>query len=125
MVAFEEQASGMPWRWLIGAEQDDSGWTARGGAGGGGDAPKRDQPWVNLAGWWNRDRFYAGGEVLSEQPVEQVRLTARDGTTLHDDTEAGVVLFLTDHELELPVTLELLDDRGHILGSQLELDLPG
>jgi hypothetical protein len=125
MVTFEDQASGMPWRWLIGAEEDDGEWMARGGAGEGGDGPTRDHPWVNLAGWWGAGRFSAGGEVLSEQHIEQVRLTARDGTTLHDDTEAGVVLFLTDHELELPVTLELLDNRGHILASQLELDLPG
>jgi len=112
------------WRWLIAAEEEDHGWVARGGAGGAGDAPQRSEPWINIAGWWGTARFYAGGEVLSHQPISRVRLTTRDGSTLEDDTGGNVVLFLTDHSIELPVTLELFGDSGQVLASQLALDLP-
>ncbi len=113
------------WRWLIAAEEEDHGWVASGGAGGAGEGPRRNEPWVNLAGWWGPNRFYAGGEVLSDQHISRVRLTTRDGITLEDDTEAGVVLFLADRSIELPVTLELLDDAGQARASQLALELPG
>jgi hypothetical protein len=115
-VTFEsQQPSPAQWQWLIAAEQEDHGWVARGGAGGAGESPRRNEPWVNLAAWWGPDRFYAGGEVLSDQPIARVRLTSRDGTMLEDDTEAGVVLFLTDRTIDLPVTLELCDITAHDL----------
>lgn len=84
----------------------------------------RDKPSVDLAGWWGPDRFYAGGDVLTDQPISRVRLTSRNGTTLKDNTEAGVVLFLTDRTIDLPVTLELRDDAGQVLASQLALEMP-
>jgi hypothetical protein len=125
-VTFEsQQPSPAQWQWLIAAEQEDHGWVARGGAGGAGESPRRNEPWVNLAAWWGPDRFYAGGEVLSDQPIARVRLTSRDGTMLEDDTEAGVVLFLTDRTIDLPVTLELCDNADQVRASQLELDIPG
>ncbi len=124
-VTFEsQQPFPAQWRWLIAAEQEDHGWVAKGGAGGAGEGPRRNEPWVNLAGWWGPNRFYAGGELLSDQPISRVRLTSRDGTVLEDDTEAGVVLFLTDRTIDLPVTLELRDNAGQIRASQLELDMP-
>jgi hypothetical protein len=124
-VTFEsQQPFPSQWRWLIAAEQEDHGWVASGGAGGAGEGPRRNEPWVNLAGWWGPNRFYAGGEVLSDQPISRVRLTSRDGTRLDDDTEAGVVLFLTDRTIDLPVTLELRDDADQVRASQLELEMP-
>jgi hypothetical protein len=88
-------------------------------------SPSRTEPWVNLAGWWGPDRFYAGGEVLSADDITHVRLTTRDGIVLEDDTKAGIVLFLTARTVELPVTLELLDTTGQVVASQLALGMPG
>ena len=65
-------------------------------AGGAGAPPHRDKPWVNLAGWWGADRFCAGGQVLGTNDAHSVRLTSRDGTSLEDDTKAGIVLFIAD-----------------------------
>lgn len=124
-VTFESrQPFPAQWRWLIAAEEEDDGWVARGGAGGAGEGPRHDEPWVNLAGWWGPDRFYAGGDVLTDQPISRVRLTSRNGTTLEDNTEAGVVLFLTDRTIDLPVTLELRDDADQVRASQLALEMP-
>jgi hypothetical protein len=110
---------------FIGVERDDTGgWSVRGAAGGAGPPPQRSKPWVNLAGWWGAGHFYAGGQVLGTDDASSVRLTGRDGTTLDDDTAAGIVLFLADHELELPVTLEIRDRTGHTIASQLDLELP-
>ena len=122
MVSFDDQ-HGQQWRWLIGAEQDQTGgWVAVGGAGGSGDGPHRSEPQVNLAGWWGPGRFYVGGELLAGDTVDRVRLTTRDQLVLEDDTAAGVVLFLAARTVELPVTLELCDRRGQTLATQIELD---
>jgi hypothetical protein len=124
-VTFDsEQPFPAHWWWLIAAEEQEDGWVARRGAGGAGDGPSRSDPWVNLAGWWGHDRFYAGGEILAGENVTAVRLNSRDGEVLEDDTAAGVVLFLAARALELPVTLELLDAHGQLVASQLELDMP-
>ena len=49
----ESYASARRVFWVVAAEQDRNGaWVARGGAGGSGQGPERDEPWVNLAGWW-------------------------------------------------------------------------
>jgi hypothetical protein len=119
-----EQPFPAHWHWLIAAEQHDDGWIATGGAGGAGAGRQRDRAWVNLAGWWGQDRFYAGGEIVSGPNIARVRLTTRDGTVLEDDTDTGVVLFLTDHAVELPVTLELLDATGQVVARQLDLEVP-
>ena len=53
-----------------------------------------------------------------------MRATTDDGTTLDDDTEAGIVLFLSDRTIEVPVALELLDASGRVVAEQVEFDLP-
>jgi hypothetical protein len=123
-VSFDHQSpSPQHWRWLISVEEDDTGWVARGGAGGAGDSPQKSEPWVNLAGWWGRDRFCAGGDILFGDEVASVRLTTRDGVILEDDTDSDLVLFLTDRTVEVPVTLELLGADGHVVATQLEFDV--
>ncbi len=125
LVSFEDQQpAATQWRWLISVDETDAGWITRGGAGGGGDAPHRDHPWINLAGWWGTNRFCAGGELLSGDEVAAVRLTTHDGTILDDDTEAGIVLFLTDRTTEVPVGLELLDGSGRVVAHQVAFDMP-
>jgi hypothetical protein len=122
-VAFDDQ-DGQPVRMVVGAEQHEDGWGASGSAGGGGESPRRGRPWVNLAAWWGRDRFCAGGEVVEADDVRSVRLTTRDGFVLEDDVEAGVVLFLADRRVEVPVVLELHDGSGEPIASQVDIDLP-
>lgn len=123
-ASFDDQ-HGNPHFWLAGVEEGQAGWAVRGGAGGGGDPPQRSEPWVNLAGWWGTDRFYAGGQVLAAENVHSVRLTTRDGTILDDDTDGGVVLFLTARTVEVPVVLELRDIDDRTIATQLALDPDG
>jgi len=124
-VTFESrQPFPAQWRWLIAAEEDDDDWVARGGAGRARKGPRARQTLGRSRWLGGPDRFYAGGDVLIDQPISRVRLTSRHGTTLKDNTEAGVVLFLTDRTIDLPVTLELRDDAGQVLASQLALEMP-
>jgi hypothetical protein len=121
-VAFSDVA-GRPYRWLAGVEEREDGWAVMGGAGGGGHCPpQRDDPWVNLAGWWGPQGFFAGGDIYAADSIAAVRLTTHDGVVLEDDAEAGVVLFLTGRAIEVPVRLELLDGDGRAVVTQLELD---
>lgn len=110
---------GQSWFWLVAAEQDKTGaWLPRGGAGGSGQGPERAEPWVNLAGWWGLEGFYAGGEVKAAgAEVARVRLRCADEVELEDDADGGVVLFLTDRPAQTPVTVEICDSNGNILGS--------
>lgn len=125
-VSFDsQQPFPAQWQWLIAAEEHEDGWVALGGAGGAGDGPERSDPWVNLAGWWDQDRFYAGGEILAGDNVKTVRLHTRDGVVLEDDSESGIVLFLADRTVEVPVALEMLDATGRVLATHAALGLPG
>jgi hypothetical protein len=73
-------------------------------------------PWVNLGGGGWPGQFYAGGEVLfQEQEVVRVRLRAANGTELEDSVEDGIVLFVTDHEVRMPVYAELFDGGGNLV----------
>jgi hypothetical protein len=124
-VTFEDDGPYSPHLEFIGVEREDSGnWTPSGHASGSASQPVRATPWVNLSGWWGRGRFYAGGAVLGTDHARSVRLSSPDGTTLEDDTEAGIVLFIADHELERPVTLEICDETSHTIASQLDFELP-
>ena len=108
-------------------QEPDGNWAATGGAGGNDQDMSRGTPWVNLAGggWREREhnlvralpgRFYAGGRVHGAGiDVAHVELRFADGVVLEDDTDAGVVLFITDEELQLPATVILLDrTRGEV-----------
>jgi hypothetical protein len=104
------------WCWLAAAEQDESGqWVGFGVAGGSGNAPDRSSPWLNLAGLWGGDRFYAGGTIEpAGARVGQVRLTLASGAVLTDDAEGDVALFLTREGHE-PVAVDIYDrDERHI-----------
>jgi hypothetical protein len=117
-VTFDDE-HGQRWFWLVAAEQDQTGtWVARGGAGGSGHGPERQEPWVNLAGWWGPGRFYAGGQLLAAgADVARVRLRCAKGLELEDDTDGGVVLFLTDRQKDAPVTVEICNGEGQVLAS--------
>jgi len=117
-VAFDT-AEGWRMRFTCDLAQDDDGnWRVQGGAGGGADGgPVRATPWVNLGGGGWPANFYAGGDVLDNGlDVARVRLIAANGTIMEDTVDAGVVLFVTDQPVELPVRAELYDRTGQIVG---------
>lgn len=122
-VAYEG-LDGHPQRYLIGVEEEPSGWVTCGAAGGSGYPLRCTRPWVNLGGWWGTGRFYAGGDVVAADGACSVRLTTADGVVLEDDTQAGVVLFLADCTVEVPVRVELLDRAGATIAAQRAFDLP-
>jgi hypothetical protein len=117
-VTFDDE-QGQLWFWLVAAEQDETGtWVAHGGAGGSEHGPERDEPWVNLAGWWGPGRFYAGGQLLAASPdVARVRLRCANGLEMEDDTDGGVVVFLTDRPTDTPVTVEICNGEGQVVAS--------
>jgi hypothetical protein len=117
-VTFDDE-QGQRWFWLVAAERDQTGtWVAHGGAGGSGHGPEPDEPWVNLAGWWAPGRFYAGGQLLAASAdVARVRLRCAKGVELEDDTDGGVVLFLTDRRTDTPVTVEICNCEGQVVAS--------
>jgi hypothetical protein len=50
-------------------------------------------------------------------PVARVELRFANGLTLEDDATAGVALFITDQNVEMPATVALLDEAGNELAS--------
>lgn len=112
-----ENGSPYAMRMIVGAAQDAAGaWRVRGGAGGGGDAPIREHPWVNLGGWGWSAEFRAGGHVVNNGlDIAIVRLVAGNGLTLEDTVDDGLVLFVTDQRVELPIQAELYDRSGMLV----------
>lgn len=105
--------------WACTVRQDEVGeWQFEGGAGGGLSvgACMRGYPWANLGGGgWPRD-FYAGGRVEEDDGrVARARLRAANGVVLEDTVDEGVVLFVTNDEVQLPLAVELLDARGEVV----------
>lgn len=116
-VTFED-GDGRLMRFVCSVRQDSEGqWYFAGGAGGSAQgAPTRDHAWVNLAGGGWPKEFYAGGDIVDGGlGVARVRLRAANGTELEDTVEEGVVLFLTDDEVQLPIVAELFDRNGNLV----------
>ena len=115
---------GQPWQCLVGVTRQDNGRSvARRVAAGDGDLA-RERPWVNLAGWWGAGLFCAGGEVIGvgAEDASHVCLVFADGSTLTDDVEHGVVLFVTEHDVVLPATARVLDNVGVVLATHPAID---
>ncbi len=102
-------------------EQNAQGnWQFRGAAGDGivghNPGPVVERAWANLNGGGMPNHFYAGGFVADHgQGVTKVRLIAKSGTTIDDTVEEGMVLFLTDQAVDLPIEAELYDQEGKLL----------
>ncbi len=116
-VVFESLMDGrrLKMQQIIQVIQDDNGgWHTRGGAGGGAeDGPIREHPWVNLAGGGWPDDFYMGGPVIDNGlDIAVVRLVTGNGLTIEDTVDDGIVLFLTNRKVELPIFSELYDRAG-------------
>lgn len=105
--------------WACCVRQDATGeWHFEGGAGGGigGAGLPRGYPWANLGGGGWPVHFYAGGRVEeNDGQIVRVRLRSESGLILEDTAEDSIVLFVTDDEVRLPLSVELLDARGAVV----------
>jgi hypothetical protein len=116
-VTFDNE-NGRSWFSLVAAERDAEGsWVAHGVAHARGDIAERSSPWLNLAGQWGRNRFYAGGQIhTAGAAVGKVRLTLEDGTELEDDAEGDLALFVADHDAA-PASVAIYGPDGRQLAS--------
>ena len=120
-ITFEDEA-GQHQHWLCFVVQDQQGgWYMVGGANYSDDprhSPVRSHPWVNLAGGGWEDHFWAGGLVLNNGlDVVRVRLISKNGKVLEDLVQDGLVLFITDQKIQVPVQVELYDRAGNRVGT--------
>jgi hypothetical protein len=105
---------------VIGTEQDKTGaWHVCGMAGGGGNDPHRERPWVNLAGWGWPAAFYGGGKVIGKgcEAANRVRLRFKNGVELEDTIDDGLVLFIADRAVNPPAAVDILDSAGLVIES--------
>jgi hypothetical protein len=110
------------WRWTVLATQEEPRqWIAHGVAGGGGgksDLPTKGRPWADLGGNWGRDGLRAGGTVEhAGKGVARVRLTDVEGRTFEDTVDDGIVLFLSDEPVAMPMRVDLYDAESHVVGT--------
>ena len=118
-VLFEDK-EGQKMHFTCYVVQDISGnWQFRGAAGDGitgAPGPVVEQGWANLGGGGMPDHFYAGGYVADHGlDVTRVRLVAKNGTLVEDTVEDGIVLFLTDQPVTLPIEAEIYDRGGKLV----------
>jgi hypothetical protein len=108
------------------AQAPDGSWRSSGGAGGSGNGPPRDRPWVNFAGWWGPQLFCAGGKVIGTDAelARRVDLVFSDETALEDTVEEGLVLFLEERSLAPPATARIFDERGALIAEHPALRAP-
>lgn len=107
------------WHWTMLVTEEERGrWSAHGVAGGSGDSPMRGYPWANIGGNWGRQGFRAGGTVEDAgKGVARVRLTDVEGRTFEDPVDEGVVLFMSDEPVTMPMRVDLFDADGRLVGS--------
>jgi hypothetical protein len=118
-VCFEDK-KGQQIHFTCYVEQDAAGnWQFRGAAGDGitgTPGPVVEQGWTNLGGGGMPDHFYAGGTVADHGlDVVRIRLVGKNGTAIEDIVENGIVLFLTDQPITLPIEAEIYDRSGKLV----------
>jgi hypothetical protein len=120
-LAFEDE-EGSLWHFICFLVQDTEGhWHVESGGGGSNrdiqQHSGRNHPRANLAGGGWQDHFWAGGYVIDDGfDVVQVNLTSNNGQKLEDSVEDGLVLFVTDKEVHMPVQAELYNHSGELVG---------
>jgi hypothetical protein len=117
-VTFRDQA-GQSYDGHCVIEQDRAGnWRVWGGSWNKiAPVPPRTYPYAHLGGGGGYGHaFYACGTV-SEQgyTIARVRLISKNGVELEDTVKDGLVLFLTDQDVALPVQIELYDDDNKLV----------
>jgi hypothetical protein len=105
-------------------QQEDGTWSVHGSAGGGlGGGRPSESPRANLGGspGGQSSGCYFGGlvEVDSAGEVARVDLVSADGVTLDDSVEEGVVLFLGEGPVDLPLSAELYDRAGKLVAAHV------
>jgi hypothetical protein len=105
------------WHWtLVTSREASNRWDAHGVGGGHGTLPPRGFPWANLGGNWGNDGFRAGGTVEDAgKGVTRVRLTDSLGRAFEDTVDDGVVLFMAEEPVVMPMRVELLDADGEVM----------
>lgn len=110
--------NGRSYRFLVGVVQNaDGNWEVTGQAGGAGNDPPRDRPWVNFCGWGWPNAFCGGGWIVGtgSEAATRVRLRFKKGPVLEDTIDDGVTLLIADASVDVPATAEILDVRGAVL----------
>jgi hypothetical protein len=101
-------------------EQDKAGdWRVWGGSWSkNAQMPSpRTYPYVHLGGGGGYGHaFYACGTVSAQgYTIARVRLISKNGIELEDMVKGGLVLFLTDQDVALPVQVELYDQDNNLV----------
>jgi hypothetical protein len=99
-------------------QNDRSEWKFSGAAGEeenqGGQI--RAQPTVDIEGGGWPDYFYAGGRVLEHgRQIARVRLITGNDVVMEDSVENGLVVFVTEERVHLPIQAELYDQTGNLV----------
>jgi hypothetical protein len=129
-VAFEDEI-GQHFHGYFALGQDSTNiWHMSGASLSKGDPsthePVHNQPRVNLfgCGGYGTD-FYAGGYVNDIDPgIEGVHLVSDNGIVLKDSVKHGLVLFVTDQPVEMPMKAELYDQTGKLVASHNGFPIP-
>jgi hypothetical protein len=101
-------------------------WQFSGAAGGEGEqgGPVRNHPLVRLGGGGWPDYFFAGGNVIAQKDnIVRVRLIAGNGIAMEDSVDDGLVVFVTEERVTLPIRAELYDQEGTLVGSHTVLSV--
>lgn len=107
------------WHWTMLARREKLGsWSAQGVAGGSGDPPVLGHAWANLGGNWGSHGFLAGGTVEDAgKTVVRVLLIDAEGRMFEDTVDDGVVLFMSEEPVAMPMRVELHDSAGRVVAT--------
>lgn len=98
--------------------EDGNGiWQLQGASGGGSaHTMQSPTPLVSLGGGGWPSAFYAGGYVYSNDlDIVRVRLVGNNNVVLEDSVEHGIVLFLSEQLVEVPIQALLYDRHGTVV----------
>jgi hypothetical protein len=129
-VAFEDEAGEHFYGCCVAGQDATGTWRISGATFSEGDPgthePVYKQPSVGLFGGGGYgSAFYAGGYVQDTDPgITEVHLVSNNGIGLKDIVEHGLVLFVTDLPVEMPMTAELYDGAGNLIASQNAFPIP-
>ncbi len=115
-----ETTSGRKMRMICYLLQNVRGeWKFSGAAGGEGEqgGPVHNHPSVDVGGGGWPDYFFAGGNVIEQgYRIARVRLTTGNGIVMEDSVDEGLVLFVTEEKVMLPIQAELYEQDGRLVG---------
>lgn len=80
--------------------------------------PEHPQPGVVLIGQGQQGQFWSGGLVLNNGlDITRVRLLSKNGQILEDQVQNGLVLFISNQKMQMPIQAELYDRAGKLVSS--------